>query len=45
MLGAGETVVGQTERFKPAAFGSSLYSPVYEDLAAANRPPLRAAVS
>ena len=45
MLGAGETVVGQTERFKPTAFGSSLYSPVYEELAAANRPPLRAAVS
>ena len=27
MLGAGETVVGQTERFKPAEFGSSLYNP------------------
>ena len=31
MLGAGETVVGQTEKFKPAEFGSSLYSPVLED--------------
>ena len=30
LLGAGETVVGQTERFKPAEFGSSLYEPVHE---------------
>lgn len=27
MLGAGETVVGQTDRFDPADFGSSLYVP------------------
>ena len=25
MLGAGETVVGQTDRFEPAEFGSSFY--------------------
>ncbi|MGI8943539.1 MAG: CheR family methyltransferase [Qipengyuania sp.] len=27
MLGAGETVVGQTDRFEPAACGSALYQP------------------
>ena len=27
MLGAGETVVGQTDRFEPASHGSSLYAP------------------
>ena len=27
MLGAGETVVGQTQRFQPAACGSALYRP------------------
>lgn len=27
MLGAGETVVGQTDKFEPAACGSALYSP------------------
>ena len=27
MLGAGETVVGQTDRFEPAACGSAMYSP------------------
>ncbi|MBX7502232.1 CheR family methyltransferase [Qipengyuania mesophila] len=42
MLGAGETVVGQTERFKPAQFGSSLYSPVLEEYPKAE-PRLRAA--
>ena len=28
MLGAGETVVGQTDRFEPAQFGSSFYRPL-----------------
>ncbi len=42
MLGAGETVVGQTDKFKPASFGSSLYTPVVE--AYSSPPPsLRAA--
>ncbi len=27
MLGAGETVVGQTDKFEPSAFGSAMYSP------------------
>ena len=27
MLGAGETVVGQTDRFEPAPFGSAMYTP------------------
>nr|WP_247714401.1 CheR family methyltransferase [Qipengyuania aerophila] len=43
MLGAGETVVGQTERFRPANCGSSLYRPVHVDLSMA-QPSLRAAV-
>lgn len=42
MLGAGETVVGQTDRFKPAECGSSLYRPLADD-AAQDRPALRAA--
>ena len=42
MLGAGETVVGQTDRFQPAECGSSLYRPLAEDLAQAT-PRLRAA--
>ncbi len=44
MLGAGETVVGQTDRFKPAACGSSLYRPVPLDVTA-TQPRLRAAAS
>mgnify|MGYP000002830883 FL=1 len=43
MLGAGETVVGQTKRFRPANCGSSLYRPVQVDLSMA-QPSLRAAV-
>ncbi|MEX0341448.1 MAG: CheR family methyltransferase, partial [Erythrobacter sp.] len=31
MLGAGETVVGQTDKFRPSEFGSSLYSPIIGD--------------
>jgi chemotaxis protein methyltransferase CheR len=27
MLGAGETVVGQTDKFEPSAFGSAIYAP------------------
>ena len=27
MLGAGETVVGQTDRFEPSPFGSAMYAP------------------
>ena len=42
MLGAGETVVGQTDRFKPADCGSSLYCPLAEEPAQA-QPRLRAA--
>ena len=45
MLGAGETVVGQTERFKPAEFGSSLYEPVHELPARAPMSSLRVAAS
>ncbi|QYJ07857.1 CheR family methyltransferase [Qipengyuania flava] len=44
MLGAGETVVGQTDKFAPASCGSSLYTPVASDAAKA-RPRLRAAAS
>ena len=44
MLGAGETVVGQTDKFAPAACGSSLYQPVARD-AVPVRPRLRAAAS
>ena len=43
MLGAGETGVGQTERFRPANCGSSLYRPVHVDLSMA-QPSLRAAM-
>ncbi len=31
MLGAGETVVGQTERFEPSACGPSLYTPAVKE--------------
>lgn len=43
MLGAGETVVGQTDRFKPAEFGSSLYAPIHEDTSMATQPRQRVA--
>lgn len=43
MLGAGETVVGQTERFEPADFGSSLYTPKAEAHRASPLPLRRAA--
>ena len=42
MLGAGETVVGQTEKFRPAECGSSLYSPATASLSSA-APRVRAA--
>ena len=42
MLGAGETVVGQTDRFCPADFGSSLYAPVPAS-EIRSRTPLRSA--
>ena len=38
MLGAGETVVGQTERFEPAACGSALYQRSGAAAAPATRP-------
>ena len=28
MLGAGETVVGQTDKFEPSSFGSAMYTPI-----------------
>ena len=43
MLGAGETVVGQTERFEPARCGSSLYTATVEP--AAKMPAHRRAIS
>ena len=43
MLGAGETVVGQTERFEPARCGSSLYTATVEP--AAKMPTHRRAIS
>ena len=42
MLGAGETVVGQTDKFKPSEFGSSLYSPIMGNVSRAEQ-RLRAA--
>ena len=43
MLGSGETVVGQTERFSPADCGGGLYRPIAEaEPAAANRNPIAA---
>ena len=44
MLGAGETVVGQTDKFRPADFGSSLYVPAAADMATP-APRLRMAAS
>lgn len=44
MLGAGETVVGQTDKFVPASCGSSLYTPVVGEVSGA-RTRLRAAAS
>ena len=38
MLGAGETVVGQTQHFRPAECGSSLYRPAARDTSAIARP-------
>lgn len=38
MLGAGETVVGQTERFEPAPCGSALYQPVGQLLGSMTAP-------
>ena len=41
MLGAGETVVGQTDRFEPASCGSALYRPV-SSLSTQGFPPIAA---
>ena len=41
MLGAGETVVGQTDRFEPASCGSALYRPV-SSLSTHGFPPIAA---
>ncbi len=38
MLGAGETVVGQTENFRPADCGSSLYTPLGRSIPQIERP-------